>query len=178
MDTLDYRPITIGDAIVDRSTLNLAIVQSLYSTLSWPNITTGFDMLINGNQDESFLRRVFQTDATMPDSELAMAQATMGIHCLDRAARAGTFEEVLPTVERLAKVSKVLGGVTFSTTMTCAQWKLQPKERYEGDFHVKTRNPVLIIGNTYDGLTPIRSAHNISSGFEGSVVLEVKGYGV
>jgi len=62
--------------------------------------------------------------------------------------------------------------------MTCTQWKIEAKERYEGDFQVQTKKPVLLIGNTYDGLTPLLSAHNVSSGLKGSVVLEVRGYGV
>lgn len=61
---------------------------------------------------------------------------------------------------------------------TCAQWKIEPKERYTGDFNVKTKHPVLFIGNTNDGLTPLVSAKNVSSTFEGSVVLTVDGYGV
>jgi len=47
-----------------------------------------------------------------------------------------------------------------------------------GDFRVKTKNPVLLIGSTYDPVTPIASAHNVSAGFEGSVVLERGGFGV
>lgn len=59
----------------------------------------------------------------------------------------------------------------------CAQWPYSAKERYEGDFQVKTKNPVLILGNTGDAFTPLVSAYNLSSGFEGSVVLEIDGYG-
>ena len=60
----------------------------------------------------------------------------------------------------------------------CAQWKIEPKERYTGDFNVKTKSPVLFIGNTFDGLTPLVSAKNVSSTFEGSALLTVDGYGV
>lgn len=60
----------------------------------------------------------------------------------------------------------------------CSQWKIEPKERYTGDFNVKTKHPVLFVGNTHDGLTPLVSAKNVSSTFEGSVVLTVDGYGV
>jgi len=43
---------------------------------------------------------------------------------------------------------------------------------------VRTKNPVLLVGQTYDPVTPMASARNISAGFEGSVVLEVMGFGV
>jgi hypothetical protein len=95
------------------------------------------------------------------------------IHCSDRAACAGTYENFVPTMNELYETSKIMGRGEMSNTMACAQSQLEPKERYEGDFHVTPKNQVLIIGNSYDGYTPIRSARNVSSGFEGSVVLEV-----
>ncbi|KAJ2970511.1 hypothetical protein NUW58_g9672 [Xylaria curta] len=61
---------------------------------------------------------------------------------------------------------------------TCAQWKLEPRERYtEGFAGVKTRKPLLVIGNTYDSATSIKSARNISETLEGSVLLEHGGFG-
>ena len=61
--------------------------------------------------------------------------------------------------------------------MTCTQWQMEAKGQYEGDFQVERKKPVLLIGNMYDGFTPLKSACNVSSGFKGSVVLEVNGYG-
>ena len=53
------------------------------------------------------------------------------------------------------------------------------QERYEAGFnHIKTRNPLFVIGNTLDPATSIRAAFNISAGFEDSVVLTQDGYGV
>lgn len=69
-----------------------------------------------------------------------------------------------------------MGDVTAALSMTCALWKMQVKERC-CDFQAKTQNPVFFIGNTYDGLTPLISAYNVSAGFEESVVLEIAGYG-
>lgn len=180
LDTLKYSPVIVGDMIVDRSTLAAKISASLYSAGSWPNLTTIFDMLINGNRDEDFFLEAFVPVANMSsqESEIALQQSLIGIHCSDRAARAGSLEKLMPTLEKLANVSRIMDGVPDGINVPCALWKFQPKERYEGNFQVTPRKPVLIIGNTWDGLTPLRSAHNVSSGFEGSVVLEVNGYGV
>jgi hypothetical protein len=62
--------------------------------------------------------------------------------------------------------------------MLCSQWKIQAKERYEGDFRAKTRNPVLLIGSPYDGRTPISGAFAANKTLEGSVVLQHNGLGV
>lgn len=67
--------------------------------------------------------------------------------------------------------------VIAASMAACAQWPYNAKERYQGDFQVKTKNPVLFIGNTGDAHTPLVSAYNVSSGFEGSSVLEIDGYG-
>ena len=56
---------------------------------------------------------------------------------------------------------------------------MSAKERYTGGFSdIKTKNPLLFVGNTYDPLTPFVSAQNASAAFEGSVVLQHDGYGV
>lgn len=72
----------------------------------------------------------------------------------------------------------LVGDVPTYIYSACAQWKIEPKERYTGDFNVKTKSPVLFIGNIFDGLTPLVSAKNVSSTFEDSVVLTVNGWGV
>lgn len=139
-------------------------------------------MLIHGPVDDAFLVKALHLDTEIPgkafSDSIASEQALAGIHCGDRAARAGSLDALMPTLERLANVSRVLDGIPGGINIPCAQWRFQPKERYEGDFQVAPRKPVLIVGNTWDGLTPLRSAHNVSSGFKGSVVLEVNGYGV
>jgi hypothetical protein len=62
--------------------------------------------------------------------------------------------------------------------MRCQRWKIKPKETYTGSFeHIQTRKPLLVIGNTLDGHTPLKSAYNTSSIFEGSSVLELDGNG-
>lgn len=62
--------------------------------------------------------------------------------------------------------------------MLCSQWKIQAKERYEGDFRAKTRNPVPLIGSPYDGRTPISGAFAANKTLEGSVILQHNGFGV
>ncbi|RYO94135.1 hypothetical protein DL766_000829 [Monosporascus sp. MC13-8B] len=77
--------------------------------------------------------------------------ALLGIHCGERTARAATLDDVMPA----------------------------PRERYGSRFDgVRTRGPVLFVGNTYDAHTPRVSAYNVSSEFEGSVALQVNGYGI
>lgn len=43
---------------------------------------------------------------------------------------------------------------------------------------VETNHPILFIGNLYDNVTPLESAHNNSAHFPGSVVLQQNSLGV
>ena len=78
----------------------------------------------------------------------------------------------------MKETSNLFWPTTVSYPMLCAQWPFEAKERYSGDFNVKTRTPLLFIGNTYDPATPAASARNMSASFEGSGMLERNGYGV
>ncbi|KAJ4148207.1 hypothetical protein LMH87_002687 [Akanthomyces muscarius] len=186
LERLKYHPVVVADYIIDRRVVSFLIVTSLYKYVSWPNLTKALDILIRDEyhhhqDDVDFLIRIFNLESEVQgkdlDAGIAAQLALVGIHCGDRAARAGSLEVLMPTLRRLARVSRVLDGMPGGINIPCAQWKFEPKERYGGDFQVAPRRPVLIVGNTWDGLTPLRSAHNVSSGFKGSVVLEVNGYG-
>ncbi|PGH19695.1 hypothetical protein AJ80_03850 [Polytolypa hystricis UAMH7299] len=177
IDAVKYRPIPLGGGLLDYSASKQVMAQHLYSTSGWPDLAVMLDAMLSGNPQESGPEpdAGVYIDGKLQNSVQLMA--TMGIHCADRKLRTSSFDEIMPAMNQLLNISRVMGDVTTGMSMACAQWKIEPKERYEGDFQVKTKNPVLFIGNTYDGHTPIISARNVSSGFEGSVVLEVNGYG-
>jgi hypothetical protein len=80
--------------------------------------------------------------------------------------------------EKFYPISPRFGDVATVTISTCAQWDFEAKERYGGDFRVKTSFPPLIIGNTWDPVTPLKSARNVTALFEGSVLLQHNGHGV
>jgi hypothetical protein len=176
INTVKYHPIPMGSFMLDYTGLKAIIVQSLYSTALWPRLTSLLDNLLKGNIDDALAE--LESYPVPTEEELNIPMVIMGIHCGDRTPRVSSFDEFLPAVDRLYNVSKFMGDITPGFSMACSQWKMEAKERYEGDFQVQTKKPVLLIGNTYDGLTPLVSAYNVSSGLKGSVVLEVKGYGV
>ncbi|KIP10507.1 hypothetical protein PHLGIDRAFT_115450 [Phlebiopsis gigantea 11061_1 CR5-6] len=51
-------------------------------------------------------------------------------------------------------------------------WNIKAKDRLNGTFITNTSTPILLIGNTFDPVTPLASAHNMSAGFTGSAVLQ------
>lgn len=175
MDAVKERPIAIGSYLVDYAAVKGLILQSLYDTASWPGLSAVLAMALTDTLTEDVVADLSPPFTPEAGNQIA---ALMGIRCVDRTARASSLDEFLPVVERLGETSRIYGDATVALNMQCARWKIEPKERFEGDFQVKTKNPILLLSNTYDSHTPIISARNVSSGFEDSVVLEINGYGV
>lgn len=99
------------------------------------------------------------------------------IHCGDRIPRTNNYEEIPPALRKQYSTSYFVGGTNAVTQSICAQWPWKAKEVYQSDFKAKTRHPILVMSNSLDGQTPLVSARNMSSGFEGAVILENDGVG-
>ncbi|OAA47347.1 TAP domain-containing protein [Beauveria brongniartii RCEF 3172] len=198
-EKLRYNPIPFpdGGGILNSHLLNALTNKALYDSMIWPVFTTGIDMLLGSEEDydQGFMKKwlgLSEDDQDTQDQDTqdqdtqcqdTQGQDTQGlqvphgIRCSDYMGRLSSLEEYMPIQERLYNISRILGPISASPGMTCSRWKIEPKERYEGNFQVAPRKPVLIVGNTYDGATPIVSARNVSSGFKGSTVLELNAYG-
>jgi hypothetical protein len=89
-----------------------------------------------------------------------------------------SLKELQPALDRLRNTSCVMGDMSSLTAMSCATWKLDNKQRYDGVLeNLATNYPMMIVINTFDGHTPPQSAYNTSAIFEDGVVLEINGYG-
>ncbi|KAL7619551.1 hypothetical protein AAE478_010091 [Parahypoxylon ruwenzoriense] len=173
------RPIAVGHYLMDYTATKSLIVSALYDSIGWPSLAFILNALLTRQFDglADLIDSLYPTDPVTIRASMSRAQALAGIHCGDNMVRTEKFEDFLPVVDRMYNKSKIMGDALMGLYSTCAQWKIEPKERYTGDFNVKTKNPVLFVGNTFDGLTPLVSAKNVSSTFDGSVVLVVDGYG-
>ena len=178
LDTLKYNPIPIpiqgGGFQIDYSTVKAITSVMLNDPSSWPTVAAILDSLMTGNMSAiiKYSTQIALTSSAFDDEAMA------GIKCSDKTSRAFDMADVLPDIHTRHQLSKIAGDVADTLVMRCAEWRMAAKERYSGDFQVQTRNPILLIGNTFDPVTPLVSARNISSGFEGSVVLQHNAYGV
>ncbi|TAQ86409.1 hypothetical protein B7494_g5254 [Chlorociboria aeruginascens] len=178
LDTVKYHPIPIGGSLIlDYTTLKSILSYSLYSPAGWPTLASLLDMLLTGNFEGALPLLEGYLIEIGGGGGISLAFAELGIHCGDLDLRLSSFDDLIPVIDRLYTTSRIMGDAATIVTTSCSQWKMAAKERYQGNFQVQTSKPVLLIGNTYDGLTPLVSAYNLSSGLEGSVVLEVNGYG-
>ena len=179
---LKYNPIVAGTDLptdlINYDLIKGTLYSALYNPDEWPAVGSAFHALLAGNTTA-----LFEAVAAAPVSEPIFPtfgfEAAYGIQCGDTALRTDNLTDLVPLVDVYYAESYVAGDTLSDLTLTCARWLFRAKEVYNGDFlGVKTKNPLLIIGNTYDPVTPLISARNVSAGFEGSVVLQHDGYGV
>ena len=184
LESIRKAPIAAGTTIVDFAGAKGFLAETLKSPSKWSNISQILTVAIYGSDEERegiwnlVNSTSLPTEGPESPSSLGTLQSVWGIHCGDRVPRIDSFEGMEEVADKLTNTSRLIGDVIQVVTTHCAQWPWHAKEVYKGDFHVKTKNPVLLVGNILDAHTPIRSAFNVSQGLERSEVLTVNGTGV
>ncbi|RWA10675.1 hypothetical protein EKO27_g4421 [Xylaria grammica] len=179
IEELKYRPIAYDGGILGYSELKVAIRFSLYTPSGFLKLDKVLDAFLAEPRNE-----------TLAGAELVKANSVglagieqvndspLGIECADKAPRTDSFDVIDAAFDKAQAASRLLGDSLVSGIATCSQWKLETRERFTGDYRdIKTRKPLLVIGNTFDSASSIKSARNITETIEGSVLLEHGGFG-
>jgi hypothetical protein len=181
LSDIKYNPIPISTPafgfLLDYTTLQSFIGEALYAPASWPSTSIILDGVLTGNYTaiENYITSLISSSSPTTSG----SGSIYGIMSGDKIPRAESLDGVLPTLNTAHRSSRVIGDLADRFSTVTAQWKFEAKERFApGNEVVKTKNPMLVIGNTYDPVTPLASAQNVSAAFEGSVVLQHDGYGV
>ncbi|XXH01751.1 cytosolic factor, phosphatidylinositol/phosphatidylcholine transfer protein [Hypoxylon texense] len=166
-------PVWNGSTVFDLSLFKSQIYGTLYFPRLWPALAQSLDDLLHDNLT-TFAAQIADPTTAIPQQ----AQAIVGIRCGDKRRRTDNLIDLAPDFAQYHRNSKWFWDWNWGWyVMPCAQWKFSAKERYDGDFQVQTRSPLLFVGNTFDPVTPLVSARNMSEGFEGSVLLTHNGHG-
>jgi len=180
--TLRYNPIVVtmdeDSTIITYDKVKTFMFESMYRPNSWPTVAVLLDLLVQGNST-GYVETLEQLSGGGNGTDREAPDAFMGIRCGDVAFRADTLSAFDSFKAAVVPTSK-WGGLDLGleNIMECAPWKMRAKEVYSGSWSdIRTKHPLLIIGNTYDPVTPLISARNNSAAFEGSVVLQHNGYG-
>lgn len=178
-------PVTVNGttSYITYGLLKSSIFSALYAPLTyWPLLGTALQAIIT--DDQPVLQAIIgylvnTTEAHYFPNDNDRPEAIPGIRCSDTTLRTTNVMDIVPLVDSFYVQSR-MGGDYLSVyqPLTCPQWPFSAKERPDTDWNVKTKSPVLFIGNMFDPVTSLNSAFNASSGFEGSVVLVQDGYGV
>ncbi|KAI0634191.1 TAP-like protein-domain-containing protein [Trametes polyzona] len=155
VNELYYTPLAVPDAtlpgILTNGRARLYILGALISPTSWPDAAQVIAQAIAGN-GTAMLNAVNQKD----NVDLERSAVT----CNDAAPYAppapqDVIDEQLYDLEHVSRFS--LSVVTSEPDSGCQYWPVTPPERFLGPWNRTLKNPMLIISNTLDPATPLRS---------------------
>ncbi|KAG8421469.1 hypothetical protein J3458_003349 [Metarhizium acridum] len=169
-----------GGLLINYSFMSAVIFRQLYTPSIWQYTAKCIKALMTGQSMDPGLQhcvpRLTQTTSAEASAK-ADQEAQFGIKCSDVRVRTTNLTQVLLVLGDRCKKSRFFGDYADTVLAKCAHWTLPAKERYMGDFNVKSKSPVLTIDNTNDPATPLVSARNVSETFKGSVLLQHDSYG-
>ncbi|KAH7329760.1 Alpha/Beta hydrolase protein [Rhizoctonia solani] len=150
--------------------LSSADIRGLYEPSNWS------DMAQKLKEAADFLRNTTRR----PRNEFGTTEqpsmfAYEAVTCAD-AQDAGntTTKDVFDfVVEVTRQVSHMFGPVSTAliSGTYCHRWPVRAVERYTGPWNNTLSNPILVIGNVADPITPFKSAKNIADALGGSAIL-------
>ncbi|KAK0661588.1 hypothetical protein QBC41DRAFT_260991 [Cercophora samala] len=173
-----------GKVINGRFVKELLIVIIKYPTGVVPLATVYIRSLLEGANLEAVVafHKALYEAVSMGDND-----ALAGIACSDKVVRAAgsTDQRLVDDTNYMLNSTEVFGGLLAGIASQCAEWPFEGKGKYEEHWFdeagqpkvIKTRKPILFVGNRYDPVTPVKSAVEMSNVFEGSRVLERDAFG-
>ncbi|KAK4175130.1 hypothetical protein QBC36DRAFT_332090 [Triangularia setosa] len=173
-----------GRVINGKFVKELLIIIIKYPTMIVPRATTHIRSLLKGTNLEevvAFYQAIYES-VSMGDND-----ALAGIACSDKVVKAKDSKDqrMIDDTEYIKNTTEIFGGLLAGIATQCAEWPFEAKGKYEEHWFdeqrqpkvIKTRKPILFVGNRYDPVTPVKSAVTMSNVFEGSRVLERDAFG-
>lgn len=147
---------------------------ALYEPTTWPGLSVLLAGLLAGNT-------TLVTEASLIITSNVFQDWLSGIRCGDNRVRVSEPSDLNSNISATEAESPIFGSDVVSSYYTCAQWSFFAKGNFSwppSAVPIRTANPVLLVGNLYDPVTPLASAKSNSADSEGSVVLQNDGIGV
>jgi pimeloyl-ACP methyl ester carboxylesterase len=159
--------------------LNTAAFNALYRPSLWPDLADNLSQLMAGNGTAFFLKYGL---ADAPD--MTAFNFVVGNDGLSGPEYWKQGSEEMQEMLRPLWNATLMGSAQNILYFAKQQWPLARTHSFElkrpgmaGQTTIKTAHPVLILSTTYDPVTPLKSARAANSAFEGSQIVEVKGFG-
>lgn len=173
-----------------------AIYSSLYNAGSWPRLARLLSQLEKGNGTLAVEMVGWSYDPASkePEGELPRTRGWKGIE----VPKTSTDELTLAVIcsdshdderhnldwwadlqDNMTSTSWIGGNSRFGDVFPCWNFKTKPAEVYRGSMDHSLRNPLLLIGETYDPATPLQSAKRLHAamGNDNSRLVIHHGYG-
>ena len=165
---------TVFGVLDDWAVLENGVFPALYKPASWRELAANLASLFAGNATAAFL--AYGRDEAWAD--LGDALKFVGIND-------GTSGSAKWPADRVQLVDQLLpyfnltifGRIQFDYYFSKQAWTVPHTHTFVPKKNVKTAHPLLLLSTTYDPVCPLVSAKSAKKVFEGSQIVEVKGYG-
>lgn len=189
LDRLDSRPVTLGGRTITKAGLvddvsdELGIAAPLPGLdIGWPAVARSLQTIwtvTNGGPAPANngipLRASRFTGPKAATSYLGL-EVHWGIVCSDSPNPRNLASYPAQAAFATARSGVVGAGVAW-TTAVCAHWPVLSSDRYTGPWNHRTAAPILVLGNTFDPLTPYANAVAMSHDLANARLLTIEGYG-
>jgi pimeloyl-ACP methyl ester carboxylesterase len=151
------------------------VFPSLYKPATWRDLARNLDLLLRGNATEAFLAYGLERAwGDTSDEALEFVANNDGVSGPDNWG----FDRFDLVHELVGFFNKSLfDEELFEFYFSKAAWAIPRTHKYKPKRGVKTAHPLLLLSTTYDPVCPLVSALGANNAFEGSRLVEVKGYG-
>jgi pimeloyl-ACP methyl ester carboxylesterase len=166
---------TTYPALITLIAQSLDNVQPVGQSANWPGLAQSLEQLWGVLANGSRSRAAASLNRARPDGRYAGPEQQYAIYCADSPSPTAAS---YPRLARFAKRrSGPLGPYWAWLPEPCSTWPAKTADRYAGPWNRRTRNPILVIGNTHDPSTPIFEARAMSRRLARARLLTVDGYG-
>ncbi|KAH7344213.1 Alpha/Beta hydrolase protein [Rhizoctonia solani] len=192
----DYKRAVGRSAEIGSSDVRSAIFQGMYQPTQWPELAKKgaeiIQFLHNASSTNSthakrslpaplldIRRRQTGTNGTTNDDP-APDYSFQGVTCADAADPGNvTTKDVFDYLVKVTReVSQMFGPMWGDASLYCHRWPVRAVERYVGPWNKKLSNPILVIGNEADPVTPFISAKNVADALgDSAILIEQDDYG-
>ncbi|KAK0729627.1 Alpha/Beta hydrolase protein [Lasiosphaeris hirsuta] len=152
------------------------VFPSLYRPAQWYGTAEKLASLLQGNATDIFLQIYRQEDPFDPEED-AERFVTLNDMTSGPAAWPWDRAEAVAMMQSFFNQS-LFADVYYPFYVTKRAWTTVPRTHtYVPRRGVETAHPLLILSTTYDPVCPLISARGANAAFEGSRLVELKGYG-
>ena len=150
------------------------VFPALYNPSTWATLANHLHSLIQGNATDAFLAYGSEDVWDMGHEASEFIRLNDGLSGPEHWPQG--IQSLLDIISPLFNQS-MFGASQAKWFFMRQQWAVPRTHSYVPRKGVKTAHPLLILSTTYDPVCPLTFAHSAQEAFEGSQIVEVKGYG-
>ncbi len=173
--SVERKPLKVGDREITEDVTRTAIIQALYSKLTWPLLTEALRDAAKKGDARGLLTLADQYGGRRPDGSYATLQFSLpAVLCVDSTDRP-TVAQAEALARRMEKRSPIFAP-TIVSAGSCSVWPVRGDNAAK-HIDASGSNPIVVVGVTNDPATPYQWAPRLARQLRTAVLLTLDGEG-